>query len=216
MLRAVRNCGKRMVAFTSVDDLKAALVEQTPDDFYSKFVEGIQTPHFSKEKLEFVSYVIEDFYKISPSLNEMVVVGSSKIGFALHDKFRSGALVGRAFRPYGSHSDIDLAVCSPSLFSLFWHELSRYSCSQSRMPVHHDQLGDYLVYGWLRQDKVPQGGSRIMLNLENLRFVRGRVRQNRTKGHPKFDIAIFYDKEHLRLYQCRSILECRKKLENPL
>lgn len=205
-----------MVIFSSASDLKAALLEVTPDEFYNRYIEGRDTPHFSNEKLQFVSSVFEDFYRVSPNLDEMVIVGSSKLGYALHDKYQSGKIVGKAFRPYTTESDIDLAICSPRVFCLFWHELSQYSCTLPRMPVDNALLADYLVYGWLRQNHLPIVAPRLLMNCYNLRFVKGRIRQHRTKGHPKLELAIFHDKEHLRLYQCRSIRDCRNKLEQPL
>jgi hypothetical protein len=205
-----------MSVFTNIPDIQKAILEHSPDEFFQKYVLSQSTQNFSKDKLNFVIEVLSEEYGINLKLEELIVVGSSKLRFALHDKKQDGKLVANAFRPFGPESDIDLSICSPALFNLLWHELSSYVCTQNFMPYRHQKLGDYLTYGWLRQDHIPNVPAPYLNKCDNLRFARGKVRNNRQRGHPKVNFGIFHDAEHLGLYQARSIKLCRKKLENPL
>jgi hypothetical protein len=205
-----------MGLFVNSDALKLAVLNSSPAEFFENYVLGQSTPHFGTDKLDFVSEAINEQYGISPRKDELIIVGSSKLGFALHKKISGGQIVAPAFREFGPESDIDLSICCTKLFDLLWHELSAYMCKQSIMPFRHQKLGDYLTYGWLRQDQIPAAPAPHLIKCDNLRLVRGKVRKDRRRGHPKIDFGLFHDLEHLQLYQTRSIGACRKNLENPL
>lgn len=146
----------------------------------------------------------------------MMVVGSSKLGFAIHAKKKDGIEVLPAYRPFGENSDIDLSICSPKLFNLLWHEISAYFNTMAKMPYRHRKLGEYLAYGWLRQDHLPATAAPHLVKCSSLRMTRGIIRNNKDRGHPLLDIGIFHDLEHLKLYQTRSILLSKRTLEEPL
>jgi hypothetical protein len=148
--------GFPMVVFCQVNELKGAILKHTPSDFFDNFVLGREVPTFDMQKKDFVRQVFEESYGISPTRDEIIVVGSSKLGFALHDKFKGGQRTGQAFRPYGAESDIDLSICSPLVFSLLWEELSLFVNSTDKRPYDSGKLGDYLLYGWLRTDNYPK------------------------------------------------------------
>lgn len=205
-----------MTVFESIEDLKEALLDNSPEAFFDDFVAGKQTPHFGGDKLDFVSEILHSDYGVAPSRDEMVVVGSSKLGFALHEKRRGRDVVSAAFRAYGPESDVDLSICSPAFFDILWRELSAYACKQNYMPFRHKKLGDYLTYGWLRTDQLPTISSPLLVKCGNLGLARGKVRRDRRRGHPKINFGIFHDIDHLKLYQARSIRSCRISLEKPL
>ena len=205
-----------MVAFLEVNELKDSLLAMSANDFFDAFVLGVQSHHFGPERIDFVCSVLLDFYGVEIARPEVVVVGSSKIGFALHPKYKDGVKVADPFRAFGPESDIDLSVCSPKLFSLLWHELSEYLYTKGRVPVRTQKLGDYLTYGWLRQDKLPPAEPPYLILCDNLRFARGRIRGDRMRGHPKVNLGIFYDLEHLRLYQTNGITRVRAQVGDPL
>jgi len=205
-----------MTVFATVDALKDAVLTHTAEDFFDQFLLGQGTPHFDDDKLGFVSEVLQEEYGVAPHKDEMVVVGSSKLGFALHDKWKDGAVTAPAFRSFGVDSDIDLTICSHELFDILWHELSAFLCRKDYLPVRYKKLGDYMSYGWLRTDQIPYAPAPHLVKCDNLRFACAKVRKNRQRGHPKVNFGIFHDVEHLKLYQTRSIDLCRLALENPL
>lgn len=205
-----------MAVFTNVDALKEEIATTDPDSFFDERIRLKGTNHFGEERLNFAAAILSEEYGVEISPDELIVVGSAKVGFALHDKVRDKETIAPAFRPYRAESDIDLSICSQKLFELLWHEISEFACSQKYMPYRNGNLGNYLTYGWLRQDHFPKGTGRRLVRCDNLLSCRGRIRRDRTLGHPKVDLGIFYSIEHLKIYQSRSIRLCKQKLENPL
>jgi len=205
-----------MSSFQEITKLKTELISISPEDFFDKHIQGINTPHFDTERINFVSSILQEEFLIEIKENDLLVVGSSKIGFALHDKYKLGKKVGCAFRSFDDNSDIDLAICSPKLFSSLWHEISLSFSQIENMPHRQNNLGDYLTYGWLRTDQLKDYRGRTLIKCGKIRDVRAKIRKDRKKGHPLVDFGIFYDLEHLKTYQVRSISQCRQKLENPL
>lgn len=205
-----------MAVFSDVDELKDKIVASDPEQFFEECVVSECTDQFGVERVDFVANVLSREYSVDVSRDDLVVVGSSKIGFALHDKIKKGEVIAPAFRPYGADSDIDLSICSASLFKLLWHEISEFACRQKYIPYEYKKLGSYLTYGWLRQDHFPRQGDARLIRCDNLLTCRGRVRRDRSLGHPKVDFGIFYSIEHLKFYQARSIRLCKQKLESPL
>ena len=197
-------------SFDKIDSLKAAIRVEEPSDFFKKYIADVETKHFSTSRIDFVAEVASDEYQIDVKKNDIVVVGSSKIGFALHNKYRNKMIISKAFREYDNNSDIDIAICSPSLFQKIWNELSGFACDQMYLPYRHKKLNDYLLYGWLRPDHFPTDGS--LLNCKKVRTVRGKLRLDRIRGHPKVELALFGSIEQLQLYQTRSIRLCRENL----
>jgi hypothetical protein len=205
-----------MTVFPTVDALKSALRTNTPTDFFDQFLLGRTTHHFDDDKIEFVKDVLSNEYSINLGKNEIVVVGSSKLGFALHKKIVGGTVAAPAFREFGEESDIDISICSHKLFDVLWHEISSYLSKNSYMPARVKKFGDYMAYGWLRADQIPPEDTSKLVRLSNLRIACSRIRRDRNRGHPKVNFGIFHDVEHLRLYQSRSIGLCKSNLENPL
>lgn len=205
-----------MPAFSNVDALKENILKLSADDFFDRYILHEETEHFDSERLNFVAEILTEEYGVTVDRHDLLVVGSSKIGFALHNKMKYGQVVAPAFRSYGVESDIDLSICSESLFKLLWHELSEFACRQESMPYRSGDLGNYLTYGWLRQDHFPKLPGARFIRCEALQTCRGRVRKNRGRGHPKVDFGIFYSMEHLKSYQSRSIRLCKQNLEIPL
>lgn len=199
--------------FNNPKELQDRILALPENDFIDEHLFSAETPHFTKERVEFVAQTLSELYRIDIADHEIIVVGSAKLGFALHDKYRMGAKVADAFRPYSAESDIDISICSPTLFRLLWQELSSAYSHDARLPVDTGKLGDYLCYGWLRFDKYPDFPPEQLTRYNRFRTARSTIRRNRLSGHPKADFGVFYDVEHLRIYQIRSISRCRQRLE---
>lgn len=99
-----------MTVFVKVEDLKEAILGKAPDDFFDQFVVGQETVHFDGDKLDFVSQTFLEEYGVAPSRDQLIVVGSSKLGFALHSKRQDGTEIAPAFRRFSVDSDIDLSI----------------------------------------------------------------------------------------------------------
>jgi hypothetical protein len=87
---------------------------------------------------------------------QVVVVGSAKLGFSISEKRTFGGVGLERYRPFRPESDIDIALVHPFIFDQLWRELSDHSHRSPTMPRDSARLGDYLVYGWIRPDHFPK------------------------------------------------------------
>jgi hypothetical protein len=78
--------------------------------------------------------------------NDVVLVGSAKLGFSIKPSKR--------FAAFGEESDIDVAVVSKSLFERIWEEAFLYKKSGADWPAA-SSFFKYLSQGWIRPDKLP-------------------------------------------------------------
>lgn len=78
--------------------------------------------------------------------NDVVLVGSAKLGFSIKPSKRYVA--------FGEESDIDVAVVSTSLFQKIWEEAFLYKKSGADWPSA-SSFFKYLSQGWIRPDKLP-------------------------------------------------------------
>ncbi|CAA0081302.1 Uncharacterised protein [Zhongshania aliphaticivorans] len=78
--------------------------------------------------------------------NDVLVVGSGKLGFSIKPQRRYGA--------FNDESDIDIAVVSTELFQKIWKEAYLYQRSGAYWPKSADFF-KYLSEGWIRPDKLP-------------------------------------------------------------
>jgi hypothetical protein len=204
-----------MPKFHELSVLKDTLVNQSADAFFDNFVRTPDEDALSAAGVSFIQERILLRYRINVAEDDMIVVGSSKLGYALHEKRTPSGLL-PAFRGYGDDSDLDIAICSSDLFEALWHELSSYLCSKPTMPYAINKCGDYLQYGWLRPDQLVQHFSGGLTKISQLRDLRGDIRKDKERGHPKADIGLFHSVDHLKLYQTRSLQSCKLRLESPL
>ncbi len=78
--------------------------------------------------------------------NEVVVVGSAKLGFSIAPDKR--------YRPFRDESDIDVALVSPALFDKFWEAAYAFWKDRGHW-VNQSEFQKYLFQGWIRPDKLP-------------------------------------------------------------
>lgn len=79
--------------------------------------------------------------------NEVVIVGSAKLGFSIAPEKR--------FRIFNDSSDIDIALASEHLFDEIWQEAFDYSVSAGSTWTNAPRFAKYLFRGWLRPDMLP-------------------------------------------------------------
>ncbi|SDE60616.1 hypothetical protein [Desulfuromonas thiophila] len=87
--------------------------------------------------------VCENF---SVEFNDVVMVGSGKLGFSLKPSKR--------FVEFSDDSDIDIAIVSPILFQRVWEEAYLFKKSAADWPKAN-AFFKYLSEGWIRPDKLP-------------------------------------------------------------
>lgn len=150
--------------------------------------------HFSLRNM-----VCEHF---SISYQEVIVVGSAKLGFSIAPYKR--------YRHFQDNSDIDVVICSSILFDAFWQDVFDY-WSRGEQWVEIGEFRKYLFRGWMRPDKLPTAKS----------FIRGQewwefFRQLTATGNfgpYKITGALYKTWHFFECYQQRCVEEC-KVMEN--
>lgn len=202
-----------------LEALKQSIANDNLDDFITSQILDASTPHAASEKLDVLAKKVASRFNISRDDLSMYVVGSSKLGYALHPKKvknppegegEEGTKILPAFRPFGPNSDIDIALVSPRLFEKIWNNISAHAISVTpRMPWNSDKLGDYMVHGWLRPDMFPRTRAR-----NDWWKTFDEINYSRLFGPQKVSGALYYSREYLHRYQLRGLLECRRNLQS--
>ena len=101
---------------------------------------------FKQDKYFDLRSEVADHFGLHP--NEVLVVGSAKLGFSIVPKKR--------FRPFRKNkSDIDVALVSSKLFDQVSEEIFSYKQEAGDWPKY-EEFADYLFQGWIRPDMLPQ------------------------------------------------------------
>jgi len=182
--------------------LKSAEAEQIVEDI----VLGGAAQHVAAEDLEFIHRAIAEKFSVLVEEVEIYIVGSAKLGFSISEKNKNGKILPR-YRLFSPDSDIDIAVICPKIFEMIWYELSSYAHFNTYLPWDSGKVGDYLVCGWLRLDKLPH---RIRMR----RWDDWRDCFRHVSAAPRFKSrsvtgGLFYSKDFLKQYQLRSVKECQ-------
>lgn len=190
--------------------LKESITSYEADDFVRDFILGGPCLHVDSSKIEYIRASLSEAVGFAIEPEEIVIVGSAKLGFGLFEKKRKDLDALPRFRPFSPASDIDVAVCSSRLFDLVWRELCDYALAKPWLPHIMKNTGNYLVYGWLRPDQVPYEA-----RLRTLDYFKDRIRRlsnSSALGRRKISGAIYRDIAFLSKYQARGISQCRKEL----
>ncbi len=188
----------------SVAEFRALCKSESADSIVDDILLTNEALHVRATDRAYIRSDLAGAFGIDTSEIELWIVGSAKLGFSLREKRQDGVTLPR-YRPFGPLSDIDVAIVSPTMFRILWHELSAFAHGQPWMPWDSRYLGDYMVYGWLRPDHFPKHGVRYCAEWWN-RFRRfsssSRFERRRVRG------GLFHSFEDLRRYQGRSAEEC--------
>jgi hypothetical protein len=130
-------------------------------------------------------------------VSEVLIVGSAKLGFSIAPEKR--------YRPFGETSDIDVVICSSSLFDVFWKDVFDYWARGESW----QSLGDfrkYLFRGWMRPDKLPPARS-FQQSQDWWEFFRG-LTNSGAFGPYKITGALYKSWHFLESYQQRCVRDC--------
>lgn len=197
--------------FMGLDDLKKKIRELDPRDFVEECIIPGLGDVVTEEQIIKVQQIISDSTGIKIERNEILVVGSAKIGYGLFEKKRKDDAPLPPFREFDGNSDIDIAFASKQLFDVIWNELAAYANGQARMPYRMNSLGDYLVYGWIRPDHVPKGAR--LRTYDQWNDAVRRLTASPIFKRRKVSGALYRDIEFLTKYQARGIARCKADLE---
>ncbi|MFA5241054.1 MAG: hypothetical protein WC029_01845 [Sulfuricella sp.] len=138
-------------------------------------------------------------YEIHP--NEVLVVGSAKLGFSIAPSKR--------YRPFCDESDIDVVIVSDSLFSRIWRAVHDYE-NHGGYWERGREFKDYLFQGWIRPDKLPPSHSFEFGNdwweFFNALSSSGDYSSVKIRG------ALYKDWYFLEAYQMRAVSGCADEI----
>jgi len=143
---------------------------------------------------------VAEEYAIHP--NEVLVVGSAKLGFSIAPKKR--------YRHFADTSDIDVVIVSANLFDQIWRAVHHF-WAQGGYWERSAQFHEYLFQGWIRPDKLPSAKSFELAN-EWWEFF------NRLSASGKYSVykiagALYRDWYFLEEYQLRGVSACADELK---
>lgn len=143
---------------------------------------------------------VAEKYEVHP--NEVLVVGSAKLGFSVAPKKR--------YRHFTDTSDIDVVIVSARLFDQIWRAV-HYFWSQGGYWERSEQFKAYLFQGWIRPDKLPPSKSFQLANdwweFFNYLSASGRYSVYKIAG------ALYRDWYFLEAYQLRAVSACADELK---
>lgn len=129
--------------------------------------------------------------------NEIIVVGSAKLGFSIAPHKR--------YKLFDDTSDIDIAVVSNKLFDEVWYSV--YQASQKKKFWYKgEDFKNYLFQGWIRPDFFPPS-SRFPFRDEWWEFFRKLTNSGRF-GPYKISGGIYKNWSFLENYQTTAVTDC--------
>lgn len=143
---------------------------------------------------------IADRFDLHP--NEIIVVGSTKLGFSIapHKRYKS----------FGDTSDIDVAVVSSDLFDKVWFSVYEASLIKKNWFKGED-FKNYLFQGWIRPDLFPPS-SRFRFRDEWWEFFR-LLTQSGEFGPYKIAGGIYKSWLFLENYQTNAVNDCINSID---
>lgn len=144
---------------------------------------------------------VAEKYEIHP--NDVLVVGSSKLGFSIAPRKR--------YRHFGETSDVDLVIVSSDLFDQIWKAVHVFWHQGGYWDKHLD-FKSYLFQGWIRPDKLPPARTFALANdwwkFFNTLSSGGRYSLYKIAG------ALYRDRYFLEAYQLRGVSACLEELRD--
>ncbi|TGL85753.1 hypothetical protein EHQ68_16710 [Leptospira congkakensis] len=193
-------------------DRKTTLIKQIKElnaiDFVTKYILPPDGKHTNKEEADFIKEFLAKQFQIKENQIEVMIVGSSKLGYALSNKKVNNIILPRFRKFHPIKSDIDVAIISEYLYDSIWEEVSNYSYNATYFPWNSKRLGDYMICGWIRPDKLPKG---LKKSIWWKSFMK--LSTDRRFKYRKVRGGLFRSTYHLISYQELSILKIKKEIE---
>lgn len=128
----------------TLDHFKRDLIEFAPVDIARRYVVFGDCAVINSDQYFSLRKVVAEQFQLHP--NDVLVVGSGKLGFSIAPKKR--------YRMFGDYSDLDVVIVSSHFFDLVWKDVHRYS-AQGGYWEDEASFKKYLFRGWIRPDMLP-------------------------------------------------------------
>lgn len=134
--------------------------------------------------------------------NDILVVGSAKLGFSIAPHKR--------YRHFGDESDIDVVIVNSKLFDDVWYLM--YKAWTSKVYWQNESgFQKYLFRGWIRPDYFPTSKS-VPITKAWWEYFRTLTSSGRY-GPYKLAGAIYKNWDYVEQYQVGAIAQCKESLE---
>lgn len=178
------------------------LLKHNPLDIVRNHVlQGSCFAHDQPRYFELRSQIASHF-SVHP--NEVVVVGSAKLGFSIAPH--------KQYHWIRDDSDIDAVIVSPSLYSVLWRQVLEFEDFNGPFELGVD-FRDYHFQGWIRPDKLP-AAPRFPLRRDWWEFFR-KLSGSGKFGNRPINGALYQDWFFVERYQKRSVLSCQQRERQP-
>lgn len=178
-----------------IDEFKNALTDLNPTQIIRKHLISGESAILENSSYFDLRCEVANRFSVHP--NEVLVVGSSKLGFSIAP--------GKRYRHFCDTSDVDVVIVSASLFDKMWKTVHRFS-NQGGYWERSNEFKDYLFRGWIRPDKLPPSNifafGRGWWEFFNSLSSDGRFSVYKITG------ALYKDWYFLEAYQRRAVSAC--------
>jgi hypothetical protein len=146
----------------------------------------------SDQEYEALKIDVSSHFKVPK--NQVIVVGSAKLGFSLSPKKR--------YRRFNDSSDIDVVIVSSELFDSIWKSV--YNLVQEKVYWEtFESFKEYLFIGWIRPDLLPPSNQFKLAN-DWWEYFR-QLTSSGLFGNYKINGALYKDWEFLEGYHLNNI-----------
>lgn len=188
----------------SIDATLLAFKDDLAKDLDPKFVTQKYLMHGNCHVIDEISYFelkqeISKKFEVHP--NEILMVGSGKLGFSIAPRKR--------FRVFNDESDIDVAIVSNYLFENVWEDLYVFDKDGGYWPKV-EKFKAYLFQGWLRPDYLP---SQIEFSKEWWEFF-NELTNTKKFGPYSIKAGVYKNWFFLEDYIARCVHQCREENDN--
>ncbi len=189
----------------TLDEFRKAVRIEDASAVVEKFLLNFPSEHISKTDLNFIEDALAANYGTNSEHVRAIPTGSAHLGFSIIEKRKDGALLPR-YRSFSELSDIDVAIISPKIKNLIWHEVSFHHSNANTFPPAPAKFGSYLSCGWFRPDHFPTSPSlvycRNWFRTFNAISLDSRFRRRSVTG------GLFASEQHLKHYMSRAVRDC--------
>lgn len=175
----------------SADDFKQLLLEKDAQSIVRNHVFYGECFALNNQLYPELKNQIATRFDIHP--NQVLVVGSAKIGFSIAPEKR--------FRAFSDHSDIDVCIVSEKIFESYWLETYKKYLTKPFWP-NGEGFIKYFFRGWIRPDMLPSP-----ISNEWFEYFR-ELTSSSGFGPYKISAGLYKSWEHLEAYQINCIIKC--------
>ena len=132
-----------------INDFKKNLTTSDEIALVRKFITSGDCHVIDQNNYLELKSIVADHFKIHP--NEVLIVGSGKMGFSIAENIAKGKM---RYRHFSETSDIDVAIISQNLFDRIWKDLFDFIEDKGFWQRQQEFTG-YHFQGWMRPDMLP-------------------------------------------------------------